>query len=583
MKDYLSLVAPNQRFYYPSTKDVLYNSILQKKSKEQFSLSKFSQAWEMLGMYAANLLGQPWRKEFREIRVNCFHNSIMKLNLFYLLIKQLYSGAFKHQIEQQLIGAEDILMTMGYTLDIEYNRLVMQSILDPDRIVIVSRDCLLAKVEAQVIRNISFVTILLFNNSIVFFLQILSEIHAGLSSRLGSCTWTDIFNFRDCYVGSVSHCIRGLLYQHHQKEAVLYSMNQPMSAGYLGPHEVYPMNNFPFPMGMMGNMGGMGAMGAMSSMGPMGNMGNMGGMAGMGGMTNMGSMGGMGSMNTMGGMNCMNNMNNMSNMGNMGSIGNMGSMSNMGNMGFPCNKMGYNYPYPLPMEQYGGYLPKTLPSDEIDLPRSHTSELLYPKSLEKHAEEPIRAWNSAQSPNTHHFNNYNHYGGHGNMGTVSGSTTLKSVPKFESNIDIDHLEQLCNEEMDNHRRRSDKLAEANGKKYKDDKHHVSEKSMYVAAHSKFSPNSNAPPVKEEHKTPVTEKMAKAPAAAHQNDVFSNGSHKNRVTSSTDEVKRTLPSPVPPAPAVPHRPNVFNGARPKEWPSSTGTETVTNKAGKVLTV
>jgi len=53
-------------------------------------------------------------------------------------------------------------MTMGYTLDIEYNRLVMQSILDPDRIVIVSRDCLLAKVEAQVIRYISF-----FYNSLI--------------------------------------------------------------------------------------------------------------------------------------------------------------------------------------------------------------------------------------------------------------------------------------------------------------------------------------------------------------------------------------------------------------------------------
>jgi spermatogenesis-associated protein 2 len=171
MKDYLSLVAPNQRFYYPSTKDVLYNSILQKKSKEQFSLAKFSQAWEMLGMYAANLLSQPWRKEFREIRVNIFNNCVMKRLLTFCLlyfIKQLYSGAFKHQIEQQLIGAEDILMTMGYTLDIEYNRLVMQSILDPDRIVIVSRDCLLAKVEAQVIRNINFVLILLSNNSIVF-------------------------------------------------------------------------------------------------------------------------------------------------------------------------------------------------------------------------------------------------------------------------------------------------------------------------------------------------------------------------------------------------------------------------------
>jgi len=39
------------------------------KKSDQFSPTKFSNAFEMLGTYAANLLGQPWRKEFKEIRV----------------------------------------------------------------------------------------------------------------------------------------------------------------------------------------------------------------------------------------------------------------------------------------------------------------------------------------------------------------------------------------------------------------------------------------------------------------------------------------------------------------------------------
>ena len=67
MKEYLSLVTANQRFYSSTTKVVLYSSILNKS--DQFSPAKFAHAWEMLGAYAGNLLKQPWRKEFKEIRV----------------------------------------------------------------------------------------------------------------------------------------------------------------------------------------------------------------------------------------------------------------------------------------------------------------------------------------------------------------------------------------------------------------------------------------------------------------------------------------------------------------------------------
>jgi len=199
MKEYLCLVASNQRFYFSTTKDVLYTSILRRNvPTTNFSLTKFCHAWEMLGSYAANLIGQPWRKEFKEIR--------------------LYSGAYKYQIAQQLVGAEEILRQMGYSLDEEFDRLVVQGMLDYDRIVLVSRDCLLAKVESQ----------------------ILAEIHTALSVSLRMCSWADIFEYRDQYVGTVSHCVRGLMYQYHQKKSLAYQYGVPTSSAYLAPHEVYP-------------------------------------------------------------------------------------------------------------------------------------------------------------------------------------------------------------------------------------------------------------------------------------------------------------------------------------------------------
>ncbi len=78
------MVTANQRFYSTTTKTVLYSSILG-KSGEHFSSAKLSHAWEMLGTYAAKLLGQPWRKEFKEIRVKTFPTfktiSPFKLNI----------------------------------------------------------------------------------------------------------------------------------------------------------------------------------------------------------------------------------------------------------------------------------------------------------------------------------------------------------------------------------------------------------------------------------------------------------------------------------------------------------------------
>lgn len=142
-------------------------------------------------------------------------------------------------------------MEMGYTLDIEFNRLIIHPtvILDYDRIVTCHRDCLLAQVESLVIHT-TFPSASWWN-VISFFVvtkQIMSEIHSALRVNLRPCSWAAIFDYRDSYVGSVPHCVRGLMYQQAQKESqqMAYACTTPaaaptMSNPYaLGPHEIYP-------------------------------------------------------------------------------------------------------------------------------------------------------------------------------------------------------------------------------------------------------------------------------------------------------------------------------------------------------
>ena len=51
------------------TTEILFESA---KWIKEFSAIKASQAFKALEQYAAHLLNQPWRKEFKEIKVNKF-------------------------------------------------------------------------------------------------------------------------------------------------------------------------------------------------------------------------------------------------------------------------------------------------------------------------------------------------------------------------------------------------------------------------------------------------------------------------------------------------------------------------------
>ncbi|KAK2717552.1 uncharacterized protein LOC136038590 [Artemia franciscana] len=172
MKDYLSSVPLERRFYFPATNNVLYETIL--KKEEEFNPVRTAQAWDALNTYASNLLTQFWRREFRELR--------------------LYCGAFKHQIEGHLIGAVQVLNLLGYR-NISGLRLILEGPVDPDRVARVARDCLLAKTECEILRYI----------------------WEGVSSKY-SISWEEIANFRRDYISTPEQAMRTILYRRREEE-----------------------------------------------------------------------------------------------------------------------------------------------------------------------------------------------------------------------------------------------------------------------------------------------------------------------------------------------------------------------------
>lgn len=67
MRKYLSYAPHTSKFHFPQTSEVLRRSIT---ARAKFSAERASRAWAALAKYAENLIRQPWRKEFREIKVN---------------------------------------------------------------------------------------------------------------------------------------------------------------------------------------------------------------------------------------------------------------------------------------------------------------------------------------------------------------------------------------------------------------------------------------------------------------------------------------------------------------------------------
>lgn len=66
LKEYISVVSHDRKFFLPETEHVLRKSITQMKD---FSAFKSADGFESISHYANNLFTKPWRKEYRVIKV----------------------------------------------------------------------------------------------------------------------------------------------------------------------------------------------------------------------------------------------------------------------------------------------------------------------------------------------------------------------------------------------------------------------------------------------------------------------------------------------------------------------------------
>lgn len=170
IKEYLCLVQNERKYTFPSTADIFHRSAA---TVQDFSGYRACTAWSAIALYAANLLAQPWRKEYRTLRT--------------------YSGYYKHEVEANLIGAEMMFELMGYK-HTGLGVLTLEGPIDPDKVSFVSRDAIVASVECQ----------------------ILKEIWEGVSKNF-TITWLEILEFRENHVGTPEQAIRALNYRFHEK------------------------------------------------------------------------------------------------------------------------------------------------------------------------------------------------------------------------------------------------------------------------------------------------------------------------------------------------------------------------------
>jgi hypothetical protein len=72
LKEYISVVPHDRKFFLSETEHILRKSITQMKD---FSAFKGADGFESISHYANNLFTKPWRKEYRVIKVNVVFSS----------------------------------------------------------------------------------------------------------------------------------------------------------------------------------------------------------------------------------------------------------------------------------------------------------------------------------------------------------------------------------------------------------------------------------------------------------------------------------------------------------------------------
>ncbi|KAK2577266.1 hypothetical protein KPH14_003404 [Odynerus spinipes] len=170
IKEYLCLVPNENKYMFHETADILHRSaaILQ-----DFSGYRAATAWSAISLYAANLVAQPWRKEYRTLRT--------------------YSGYYKHEVQANLIGAELMFEQMGYK-HAGREVLVLEGPIDPDKVTNVSRDAIVAFVECQILKQIW-----------------------ECVSKNYTISWLEVLEFRENHVGTPEQAIRALNHRFFEK------------------------------------------------------------------------------------------------------------------------------------------------------------------------------------------------------------------------------------------------------------------------------------------------------------------------------------------------------------------------------
>lgn len=169
--DFLCVSGHYHKFTFHETQEVLQLSATYKKD---FSAYKAIMGFNAIQMYAGNLLAQPWRKEYKTLKT--------------------YSGFYKHQVEANLIGAEKLFEAMGYRYYGE-GLLVLEDPICPDRVTAVSRDCLIAFVECQILK------------------AIWEEVCTSFK-----ISWLEVLDFRKNHICTPEECMIALKSRHHHRQ-----------------------------------------------------------------------------------------------------------------------------------------------------------------------------------------------------------------------------------------------------------------------------------------------------------------------------------------------------------------------------
>ncbi|KAL3286002.1 hypothetical protein HHI36_000516 [Cryptolaemus montrouzieri] len=200
IREYLCMASHHQKFSLPVTYEVLYRSA---NEKPDFSGYKAATGFNALQLYSGNLFSQPWRKEYRQIRK--------------------YSGFYKHHVESNLVKSELVLEAMGYK-PIGLSTLILDGPIGPDKVISVSKDCLIAYVECQIVK----------------------AIWEEMANSNMNISWLEILDFRQTHLCSLEHSIKGLKYQYQQRHFQEHIRSN--SQGNLNTHHVisgYSNHSFP--------------------------------------------------------------------------------------------------------------------------------------------------------------------------------------------------------------------------------------------------------------------------------------------------------------------------------------------------